>query len=108
MVIGFALFFGISAFAAVAALSLAVQLRCDGRAETALSALVLWNVIILAPLTWLGWTDHLTRFSAGMLVASTALGTLTLSFVGSDIKDHLRKTRRTAWRILRMPVDAVI
>jgi hypothetical protein len=108
MVLGFALFIGLSAFAAVAALAIAVRMRGSGRAETALSAFILWNAIVLAPLTWLGWTDHLTRFSAGTLVGSTALGALTLSFVKTEPMEHLRQIRRALWGLVRMPIDAAV
>jgi hypothetical protein len=106
MFLGFVTFLGLSTFAALAAVALAVRMRCDGRAETALSTIVLWNALILLPLTWLGWTDHLTRFSSGMLVGSTSLGVFTLSFVKKGTKAHLADIRRAAWGILRLPIDA--
>jgi hypothetical protein len=107
MFLGFLTFGGLSAFAGLAALALAVRLRWGGRAETALSALVAWNAIVLLPLTWLGWMNLLTRLSAAMIVPSTALGVLTLSFVKVEPREHWAQIRRTFFALLRMPFEAV-
>jgi hypothetical protein len=108
MVLGFTLLIGLSFFAAFASVSAAVRLRCDGRAELGLAAYVLWNAVVVLPVFWLGWTDHLTRFSAGMLSASTSLGVLTLSFAWVEAKDHLLEVRRAFVSLLRIPVDAIV
>jgi hypothetical protein len=107
MILGFITFFGLSVFAAIAALSVATRLRYEGRASLALAAIVLWHAIVLLPLTWLGWTNHLTRFASGMLVASAALATLTLSFLGTEPGDHVREVLRSAWKLVRLPFDGI-
>jgi hypothetical protein len=107
MALGFTLFVSLSLFAALAAVAVALRLRCRGRAELALGAMVLWHAIVLLPLTWLGWTNHLTRSSAGMLVCSTSLASLTLTFIRVDPRDHLVDLRRAIVRLLRLPFDGI-
>jgi hypothetical protein len=108
MALGFAIFLGLSLFAAVAAISAAVRLHYESRGELALTAMVFWHGIVLLPLTWLGWTNRLNRFSAGMLVCSLALATFTLSFVRAAPSDHLRRLRRALVRLLRLPFDGIV
>jgi hypothetical protein len=107
MALGFLIFSSLSLFAALAAISVAARLRYESRGELALTAMVLWHAVVLMPLTWLGWTNHLTRFAAGMLVCSTALATLTLSFVRTDPKDHAQEVKRAIVSLLRLPFDGI-
>jgi hypothetical protein len=107
MIFGFFIFVSLSLFAALAAIAVSVRLRYESRAELALSSMVLWNAIVLLPLTWLGWTNHLTRFAGGMLVCSTALASFTLSFLGTEPPEHARAIMRAIVLILRLPFDGM-
>jgi hypothetical protein len=107
MVLGVLIFTSLSLFAALAAISVAVRIKCESRSELALTSMVLWHAVVLLPLTWLGWTNHLTQFAAGMLVSSTALATFTLSFVRAEPAEHVRMVTRAIVSLLRLPFDGI-
>jgi hypothetical protein len=107
MAFGFILFAGLSLFAALAAIAVSVRLAYEGRAAQTLTAMVLWHAIVLLPLTWLCWTNHLSRFAAGMLVSSASLGSFTLSFLGREPTQHARALAQACLGILRLPLDGI-
>jgi hypothetical protein len=104
---GFLLFIGLSLFAGISATAISARMGYEGRASQALTAIVLWHAIVLLPLTWLGWTDHLTPFAAAMLVSSASLASLTLSFLGTEPKEHAINIARSLIRFARIPIDGL-
>ncbi len=97
----------LSALAMVAALSVAVRGRFEGRAETAAAAGLLWNAIVLTPIYALGLTNRLTATSLGLTSAAFSVAVLFASMVGRRPREVAADVAREALAIARMPFEAL-
>ncbi|HEX8795297.1 MAG TPA: hypothetical protein VF765_30320 [Polyangiaceae bacterium] len=97
----------LSAIVGWAALSVAVRMRFDGRAETLTATLVLASAFVLGPIYVLGVSGALTRAMMTAFVMLVAAGAWAASTAEVGVRDQVRATARAAVGVLRMPVDAV-
>ena len=106
--LGFLLLTFLTVYAFVAALLATTRLRYGSRAETLLTACLLWNFIILLPIHALGVAGVLYRSTLGwssFLISSAVIGA---SFARVDSwEGFLREGWQTAHDVARLPFEAL-
>jgi hypothetical protein len=105
--VGFAVLFGLSALAAVAALGIASRARLGGRAQVLVAATLLWNALILLPIYTLGLLGYLTAWSLAAASVVVSLAALAAAARGIGAAPLLRQSVLAGWGLLRLPVDAL-
>lgn len=104
---GFALLFGLSALALLAALAVTVRARLPGRAQELVATTLLWNAVIIAPIYLLGLTKHLRAPSLAIASLATSAITLSVAAHGYGWRPLLRHALHTFTGLLRLYPDAL-
>lgn len=97
----------LSLLAWVAALSIAVRARLDGRAERLLATSLLWNLVVLVPIHVLGLLGALTAPALAALSVAVSAVVLAITFAGRPWRAHAAEVRAAFVGLARLPLDAV-
>ena len=93
--------------AALAAVALAQRTRPKGRAELALTACILWNVLVGAPIYVLGLTGHLTAGWLAVLSAIFSAAVLAAASWRRSAAASLRALAVAVVELLVLPFDGI-
>ncbi len=96
----------LSLLACAASIAVTVRVRFEGRAESAMAAIIVWNAIVLSSIYGLGSCHRLT--APWLACTSAALsGVVFFAALGKRRKERARETWRTFLRFVRMPSDGL-
>jgi hypothetical protein len=98
----------LSLFGFIASTAVAVRMRYESRAETALFACIFWNFLVLVPIHALGLAGRLTWISVAAASTATSVTTLALSFLRTDAEAHQEEVLAALAAFLEMPREALL
>ncbi|GAC1537531.1 MAG: hypothetical protein NVS3B10_01840 [Polyangiales bacterium] len=97
----------LSMLAFVAALAIALRAAPDGRAELALTTMMVTNFLVIVPIYALGLTHHLTARTLGLGALLFFTGALAAASIGRDRRSFFRDIIAATLALSRLPLDGL-